>query len=260
VQLDRLDHLVLTVADIDATIAFYERVLGMRAVTFAEGRRALEFGDQKINLHEAGREFEPKARRPVPGSADLCFLSAVGLDEVIAHLAAQGVEIEEGPVARTGAVGAMDSVYLRDPDGNLVEVSVLRAPPPDRSPTQTAARGIDAEPAAVLALLADPRRLPDWAPAFADRVEGAEGAWEVVKGKDRFALEVVRSDAGTVDYLREVAPGRRAGAYLRATPRPGGGSTVVMTVPVPPGRSAQEVAATLAGELAALAQLLAGGA
>jgi catechol 2,3-dioxygenase-like lactoylglutathione lyase family enzyme len=85
-QLERLDHLVLTVADIDATIAFYERVLGMRAVTFGEGRRALEFGGQKINLHQAGREFEPKARRPTPGSADLCVLSAVPLDAAIAQL------------------------------------------------------------------------------------------------------------------------------------------------------------------------------
>lgn len=125
-QLDRLDHLVLTVADIDATIAFYERVLGMRAQTFGEGRRALAFGRQRINLHQAGREFEPKAAQPTPGSGDLCFLSAVALDDVIAHLAACGVEIEEGPVERTGAVGSMDSVYFRDPDGNLLEVSVPR--------------------------------------------------------------------------------------------------------------------------------------
>jgi hypothetical protein len=157
-------------------------------------------------------------------------------------------------------VGPIDSVYFRDPDGNLLEVSVARESEPDQPRTQTAVLGIDADPAAVVALLADARRLPEWAPAFADRVEGADGAWEVIKGEDRFALEVVRSDAGTVDYLREVAPGRRGGAYLRATPRPGGGSTVVMTVPVAPGQSPQQVAATLSGELAALAQLFAGGA
>jgi catechol 2,3-dioxygenase-like lactoylglutathione lyase family enzyme len=126
VRLERLDHLVLTVADIDTTIAFYERVLGMRAVTFGPGRRALEFGGQKINLHQAGREFEPKARRPTPGSADLCFLSAMALDAVVAHLQACGVPIEEGPVERTGAVGPMDSVYVRDPDANLIEISVPR--------------------------------------------------------------------------------------------------------------------------------------
>jgi catechol 2,3-dioxygenase-like lactoylglutathione lyase family enzyme len=132
VQLDRLDHLVLTVADVDATVAFYERVLGMRAITFGQGRRALEFGRQKINLHPAGHEFEPKAERPTPGSGDLCFISAVALDEVIAHLEACGVAIEEGPVPRTGAVGPMDSVYFRDPDGNLLEVSVPRVAEPDR--------------------------------------------------------------------------------------------------------------------------------
>jgi catechol 2,3-dioxygenase-like lactoylglutathione lyase family enzyme len=126
VHLDRLDHLVLTVADVEATVDFYERVLGMRAITFGQGRRALEFGRQKINLHPAGHEFEPKAERPTPGSGDLCFISAVALDEVIAHLEACGVAIEEGPVPRTGAVGPMDSVYFRDPDGNLLEVSVPR--------------------------------------------------------------------------------------------------------------------------------------
>jgi catechol 2,3-dioxygenase-like lactoylglutathione lyase family enzyme len=125
-EIDRLDHLVLTVADIDATVAFYERALGMHGVEFGGGRRALEFGRQKINLHQAGREFEPKAARPTPGSGDLCFLSAVPLAEAIAHLKACGVSIEEGPVQRTGAVGPMDSVYFRDPDGNLIEVSVPR--------------------------------------------------------------------------------------------------------------------------------------
>jgi catechol 2,3-dioxygenase-like lactoylglutathione lyase family enzyme len=117
-----LDHLVLTVADIAATEAFYER-LGMRGETFGDGRRALRFGDQKINLHEAGAEFEPHALRPVPGSADLCFLVEDALDDVSRRLADAGVPIELGPVERTGAVGSIESLYVRDPDGNLVELA-----------------------------------------------------------------------------------------------------------------------------------------
>jgi catechol 2,3-dioxygenase-like lactoylglutathione lyase family enzyme len=122
-RIDRLDHLVLTVADVGRTVEFYERVLGMQAVTFAGGRRALRFGNAKINLHQAGQEFEPKAARPVPGSADLCLISGDPLAAVCAQLAACGVAIEEGPVARTGATGAISSVYIRDPDGNLIEIS-----------------------------------------------------------------------------------------------------------------------------------------
>src|SRR4051794_36611896 len=122
-RLDRLDHLVLTVRDIDASIAFYSNVLGMEAVTFGQGRHALAFGQQKINLHQAGHEFEPKAVHPTPGSGDLCFITSIPLTEVVAHLKAQGVTIEEGPVPRTGAVGPLLSIYLRDPDGNLIEVS-----------------------------------------------------------------------------------------------------------------------------------------
>lgn len=122
-QISHLDHLVLTVADIDATVDFYTRVLGMQVVTFGEGRKALTFGNQKMNLHQAGRECEPKAERPTPGSADLCFLIATPLDEAIAHLEAQGVSIIEGPVQRTGATGPIRSVYLRDPDQNLIELS-----------------------------------------------------------------------------------------------------------------------------------------
>ena len=122
-QLERLDHLVLTVASIEATCAFYARVLGMDIVTFGQGRKALRFGQQKINLHEAGREFDPKAAAPTPGSGDLCFISATPLDAVLDHLAACGVAVEEGPVRRTGAVGALRSVYIRDPDGNLIEIS-----------------------------------------------------------------------------------------------------------------------------------------
>jgi catechol 2,3-dioxygenase-like lactoylglutathione lyase family enzyme len=124
-QIDSLDHLVLTVADIEATCAFYARALGMRAVEFAGGRRALAFGAQKINLHRRGHEFEPKAAQPLPGSADLCFLTSVPLDEVIGHLHAQRVRIIEGPVDRTGATGPIRSVYVRDPDQNLIEISNL---------------------------------------------------------------------------------------------------------------------------------------
>lgn len=122
-HIDQLDHLVLTVADIDPTIAFYKRVLGMEAQTFDDGRRALHFGDQKINLHLAGHEFEPNARHPVPGSADLCFITSVPIAEVVAHLEACVVEIIEGPVRRTGTISQLESVYLRDPDGNLIEVA-----------------------------------------------------------------------------------------------------------------------------------------
>jgi catechol 2,3-dioxygenase-like lactoylglutathione lyase family enzyme len=122
-----LDHLVLTVADPAATRQFYETVLGMQAERFtpADGstRWALKFGRQKINLHTAGQEFDPKARRPGPGTADLCFLSETPLAEWQAHLAAQGVTIEEGPLPRTGATGPIRSIYIRDPDGNLIEIS-----------------------------------------------------------------------------------------------------------------------------------------
>jgi catechol 2,3-dioxygenase-like lactoylglutathione lyase family enzyme len=123
VQIARLDHLVLTVADIDATCDFYTRVLGMAMVTFGENRRALTFGAQKINLHQQGREFEPKAHKPVPGSADLCLIAGVPLAEAESHIRAAGVDIIEGPVRRTGATGPIWSVYFRDPDQNLIEVS-----------------------------------------------------------------------------------------------------------------------------------------
>jgi catechol 2,3-dioxygenase-like lactoylglutathione lyase family enzyme len=123
VKIDRLDHLVLTVADLQATIAFYTQVLGMEAVTFGAGRRALRFGHSKINLHEAGHEFDPKAARPAPGSADLCLIVADPMETIVAELAAHGTEIEEGPVERAGATGTILSVYVRDPDGNLIELS-----------------------------------------------------------------------------------------------------------------------------------------
>jgi catechol 2,3-dioxygenase-like lactoylglutathione lyase family enzyme len=129
VKIDRIDHIVLTVRDIDATCDFYSRVLGMTAVTFgAQRRRALAFGAQKINLHLAGHEFEPKADKPTAGSADFCLITTTPLTEVIAHLKACDVTIIEGPVSKTGATGALLSVYFRDPDNNLVEVSNYVSP------------------------------------------------------------------------------------------------------------------------------------
>jgi len=127
VRIDRLDHLVLTVASIEAAAEFYTRVLGMGVVTFGAGRTAMTFGNSKINLHEAGKEFEPKARRPTPGSADICLIVEDGITEVMAELAAAGVDTEEGPVPRTGATGPITSCYLRDPDGNLIELSNYQA-------------------------------------------------------------------------------------------------------------------------------------
>jgi catechol 2,3-dioxygenase-like lactoylglutathione lyase family enzyme len=122
-MIDHLDHLVLTTIDRAACKDFYTRVLGMREETFGEGRYAFRFGDQKINVHERGREFEPKAHLPVPGSLDLCFIASEGLDAVIDHLNAQHWPIIEGPVQRTGATGPIRSVYVRDPDLNLIEIS-----------------------------------------------------------------------------------------------------------------------------------------
>lgn len=122
-RIARIDHFVLTVASIEATCAFYSDLLGMEVVTFAGGRRALSFGAQKINLHEVGWEFDPKAARPTAGSGDFCLIADTPLEEVIAHLQAKGIAIEEGPVSRTGATGPIRSVYFRDPDDNLVEIA-----------------------------------------------------------------------------------------------------------------------------------------
>lgn len=119
----RLDHLVLTVASIDDTVAFYSRVLGMVGTNFGDGRQALMFGQQKINLHEIGHEFEPKARHAVPGSADLCLITTAPIEDVIEHLEKMRVDVEQGPVERNGALGPIESVYFRDPDENLIEVS-----------------------------------------------------------------------------------------------------------------------------------------
>jgi catechol 2,3-dioxygenase-like lactoylglutathione lyase family enzyme len=123
ITIDHLDHLVLTVQDLDATCDFYARVLGMEVITFDAGRKALQFGNQKINLHQVGAEFEPKAAYPTPGSADLCFIAATPLETVLEHLQAQGIIPETDIVERTGAVGKIRSIYLRDPDANLIELS-----------------------------------------------------------------------------------------------------------------------------------------
>ncbi len=126
IKLNGLDHLVLTVKDLKVTCDFYENVLGMTVLTFGEGRKALRFGEQKINLHQHGQEFEPKSDCPTPGSADLCFINDTPLAEVVSHMRQCGVEVIEGPVDRTGAIGPIESIYLRDPDQNLIEVSVYK--------------------------------------------------------------------------------------------------------------------------------------
>ena len=122
-NITQLDHLVLTVKDIDATCRFYAEHLGMEVITFGDNRKALRFGKQKINLHQLGNEFEPRADSPTSGSADLCFLSNTPLEPIITELQQAGITILEGPVKRTGATGPIISIYLRDPDNNLIEIS-----------------------------------------------------------------------------------------------------------------------------------------
>lgn len=124
-MIDHLDHLVLTTANEEACVRFYVDALGMTLETFGAGRKAFRFGNQKINLHVKGREFEPKADVPTPGSLDLCFIAAVPLEAVIERLGEKGVPIIEGPVMRTGATSRIRSVYVRDPDLNLIEISEL---------------------------------------------------------------------------------------------------------------------------------------
>ncbi|WP_434742347.1 VOC family protein [Micromonospora sp. SH-82] len=128
-RIQRIDHLVLTVADLDRTVDFYTRGLGMRAEAFDEGRRALAFGGQKINLYASGHEPDPKAGRPTPGSGDLCLVTDTPLTEVQEHLRGAGIAVEAGPIRRTGAMGPMTSLYVRDPDDNLIEIASYRREP-----------------------------------------------------------------------------------------------------------------------------------
>lgn len=118
-----IDHIVLTVADIEKTVEFYTQIMGFEEVTFGDNRKALTFGNQKINLHQKGHEFEPKAEFPTSGSADLCFIAETDIHDIFEELKQKNIEIIEGIVDRTGAVGKIKSVYFRDPDQNLIEVS-----------------------------------------------------------------------------------------------------------------------------------------
>jgi len=122
-KIKNIDHIVLTVSDISSTVDFYQNVLGMETVSFAQGRTALTFGSQKLNLHQHGKEFEPRARSPLPGSIDLCFITETPLEEAMSQVRDKGVSIIEGPVDKTGALGRIKSFYFRDPDMNLIEVS-----------------------------------------------------------------------------------------------------------------------------------------
>ncbi|UUC44832.1 VOC family protein [Flavobacterium cerinum] len=122
-EIQQIDHIVLTVADIDTTVQFYSTVLGFQEVTFGNNRKALTFGNQKINLHQKGQEFEPKANKPTCGSADLCFIAKTAISTVLKELEEKGITIIEGIVERTGAMGKIQSVYFRDPDQNLIEIS-----------------------------------------------------------------------------------------------------------------------------------------
>lgn len=122
-KIKNIDHLVLTVADIEKTVDFYTSILGFEVLVFGENRKALTFGNQKINLHQKGKEFEPKAEYPTCGSADLCFISETDIHEVLQELKEKNIEIIEGIVERTGALGKIQSVYFRDPDLNLIEIS-----------------------------------------------------------------------------------------------------------------------------------------
>ena len=122
-KIRKLDHFVLTVRDIERTVSFYTSVMGMKKEVSGQGRVALKYGNQKINLHELGNEFEPKAAKPTPGAADLCFVTNTPLNDAISHVKSFGIDILEGPVKRTGAKGSILSFYFRDPDHNLLEVA-----------------------------------------------------------------------------------------------------------------------------------------
>ena len=123
VHVDQIDHIVLTVQNIEKSCSFYAKVLGMEVIEFAGHRKALRFGNQKINLHEVNHEFEPKAQNPKPGAIDLCLLTSQDIDRTMAHLQQHNIQIIEGPVRRTGATGPLVSLYFRDPDGNLLELA-----------------------------------------------------------------------------------------------------------------------------------------
>ena len=125
-RITHIEHLVLTVEDINKTTRFYESVLGMKKEMFGESRVALKFGNQKINVHQKGKEFEPKAKTPTPGSADLCFITDTEISQTIEHIKSKGIEIIEGPVERAGAEGSILSIYFRDPDCNLIEVAYYK--------------------------------------------------------------------------------------------------------------------------------------
>lgn len=127
-KISKIDHLVLTVASISVTCDFYERILGMTAIEFADNRKALTFGHYKINLHQLNNEFEPKAKLPTPGSADLCLITDSTQQEILAHLNTENIEIEQGPVQRSGANGSITSFYIRDPDENLIEIATYTSP------------------------------------------------------------------------------------------------------------------------------------
>lgn len=122
-DIQSIDHIVLTVKDINQTCDFYSRIMNMEVVKFGNGRKALKFGNQKINLHQLGNEIEPKAHKPTSGSVDLCFISTTPIEEIIKELNKKNVVIMDGPVARTGAIGKIESIYFRDPDLNLIEIS-----------------------------------------------------------------------------------------------------------------------------------------
>ncbi|MBE9065861.1 VOC family protein [Leptolyngbya cf. ectocarpi LEGE 11479] len=122
-KINKIDHIVMTVNSIDVTCEFYLRALGMDIITFGESRTALSFGAQRFNLHEIDKEYEPKAHMPTPGSIDLCLITETPIDEVVSHLASVNVEVLEGPIKRTGATGPIISLYFRDPDQNLIEIS-----------------------------------------------------------------------------------------------------------------------------------------
>ena len=122
-KVSKLDHFIITANNLEKTIDFYSRILGMEQQTYSDGRKALIFGDQKINLHEAGKEFKPHAQNPLPGSADLCFITRTPMQQVISHLTTCNVSIIEGPLEKSGASGPLLSIYIRDPDNNLIEIA-----------------------------------------------------------------------------------------------------------------------------------------